>query len=105
MILETYRNHLYLPLNSLEHLSDSLCDSLSAEVGTLMAITGHSLTPPVGGTYYHRQRATHKAGKRDPAYPGLLIHKLAASPSPSGTILKILLNYYFAYIDMFDKCD
>ncbi|GBM09754.1 hypothetical protein AVEN_101800-1 [Araneus ventricosus] len=40
------------------HLNDSRCDSSRGEAGVLMAITGYGLTPPVGGTHFHRQRTS-----------------------------------------------
>ncbi|GBL97670.1 hypothetical protein AVEN_49169-1 [Araneus ventricosus] len=53
-----YPNHLDLTRSRSVHLNDSCCDSLSAEAGVLMAITGHGPTPPVGGTPYERQWAS-----------------------------------------------
>ncbi|GBN04465.1 hypothetical protein AVEN_59089-1 [Araneus ventricosus] len=55
-------------------LNDSLCDSSSTEARVLVAITGHGLTPPEGGMYYHRRRVTrlppllYPPGKRDLSY-------------------------------------
>ncbi|GBM00748.1 hypothetical protein AVEN_74492-1 [Araneus ventricosus] len=54
------------------NLSDSRCNSSSTEAGVLVAITGHGLTPPEGGTYYRwwgqRPPLLYPQGKREPAY-------------------------------------
>ncbi|GBM37003.1 hypothetical protein AVEN_31853-1 [Araneus ventricosus] len=61
----------------LVYLSDVLCNSSSAEKGVLMAITGHSPTPTVGGKHYHRQRAspnhycTHQGSETPLNYPAI----------------------------------
>ncbi|GBN13202.1 hypothetical protein AVEN_242435-1 [Araneus ventricosus] len=56
--LNSYRNRPNLARNRPMHLSDSRCDSSSAEAEVLMALTGNGPTPPEGDTYYHRQRAS-----------------------------------------------
>ncbi|GBN58446.1 hypothetical protein AVEN_194677-1, partial [Araneus ventricosus] len=49
--------HPDLARNRSGYLSDGRYNSSSAEVGVLMAITGHSPTPPEGGMHYDRGQA------------------------------------------------
>ncbi|GBM79018.1 hypothetical protein AVEN_23059-1 [Araneus ventricosus] len=45
----SHGNRPDLARSRLEYLSDGRCNNSSAEVGVLMAITGHDPTPPLGG--------------------------------------------------------
>ncbi|GBN52203.1 hypothetical protein AVEN_88742-1 [Araneus ventricosus] len=56
-MVNSYRNHNDLARIHPIHLSDTHCESLSAEAEVLMAITSCGPTPPVGGMHYHRKRA------------------------------------------------
>ncbi|GBL97453.1 hypothetical protein AVEN_263980-1 [Araneus ventricosus] len=56
-------------------LNDSCFRSSSTEIGVLLVITDHGLTPTVGGTYHHRRRIqvrhyyTHQGSENPHIYP------------------------------------
>ncbi|GBM33992.1 hypothetical protein AVEN_166425-1 [Araneus ventricosus] len=52
---DSYRNHPGIARSRPVYLSDSSCNSSSAEAGVLI---GHGLIPPVGSTHYHRKRTS-----------------------------------------------
>ncbi|GBM26739.1 hypothetical protein AVEN_175893-1 [Araneus ventricosus] len=67
-------------------LNDSSCNSSSTENEVLIVITGHVLTSPEGGTYYHWREITqttlfiYPQGKREPAAS----HPCTGGASPPG---------------------
>ncbi|GBN44919.1 hypothetical protein AVEN_46599-1 [Araneus ventricosus] len=82
------------------HLSDGRCNSSTTEAGVLMVTTGQGRTSPVGGTHYHRKRAspnhyyTQKGSETSLTYPAASHSRTLGAPSGTHAFLttfKLLL--------------
>ncbi|GBL88506.1 hypothetical protein AVEN_159092-1 [Araneus ventricosus] len=84
-----YKNHADLAQSRPVYRSDGRCNSSSAEVGVLMAITGCNPTPSVGGTQYHQRASpnhycTHQGSKMPLTYAATSHPRTRGAPS--GTV-------------------
>ncbi|GBM17173.1 hypothetical protein AVEN_47581-1 [Araneus ventricosus] len=89
----------HLARSRLLYLSDGRCNGSSAEAGVIVAITGHGLTPRVGGTHYHRQRAslchycTHQRSEIPLTYPAASHLRTCGAPQVDELLCYVTFQY------------
>ncbi|GBL94261.1 hypothetical protein AVEN_16788-1 [Araneus ventricosus] len=97
-----YRNHLDPAGKRPVYLNDGRCNSSNAEARVLVAISGHSPTPPVEGTHYRPQKASsshycnHQESETSLTYPACHPRTRGVPQGDSGSdeIFHVLLLVY-----------